>query len=266
MHRITTTVMSSFIILLGLISVSFAQTDEIMPNAIAEVELYVKIVVATITGLAAILGLPMIYMTYRKTSVEIRKLELEANQLETASPVLSETSKFSDKGIQVEVNKSPNTNVHVLADPRFLAPLLILLDFIFAWILLTLASYFLRIFSLGDLGVLGLLILALFLLVPLAHQVMRVRHLMQPSSTLNGNPLTKQVWIVAHIIYVLAALTTFGFGFLLLYLDWSGTGNVTVVGRYFGFGLLILGLIATVLAPWIRKKLSDYISSFSNTE
>ena len=76
---------------------------------------------AVITGLATLLGLPIVFVTYRKTRVEISKLELEANALRAQQASRAGDSRDEEGNIRILVDHSPNTSIQVLADPRFLA-------------------------------------------------------------------------------------------------------------------------------------------------
>ncbi len=91
------------------------------PSAISELDTYVKVVGAVITGLATLLGLPIVFVTYRKTRVEISKLELEANALRAQQASRAGDSRDEEGNIRILVDHSPNTSIQVLADPRFLA-------------------------------------------------------------------------------------------------------------------------------------------------
>ena len=149
-----------------------------------ELDLYAKAILASITGLATILGLPVVVLGVQKTRAEIRKLELEAAALRAAGS--SGGRGHGSDGVSVEVRGSQDLQIAVTADPRFLGPLLLLLDFIFAWVLLTLAGLFVRIVSLGPVGALGLIILGLVLLLPIAFEARRVRGVLRPSSRPTG--------------------------------------------------------------------------------
>lgn len=121
--------------------------------------------------------MPIVVLNFKKTQAEIRKLELEAASLEANATVAGDL----EGGISVNVRDSEYVNVQVLADPRFLGPLLLLLDFIFAWIVITLAGYFLDIFGFSGLIpklIIGLL--AILLLIPIAQEARRVKSVLRP--------------------------------------------------------------------------------------
>src|SRR5262249_51130435 len=92
------------------------------PSSTSELDTYVKIVGAIITGIATLLGLPIVFLTYKKTRAEITKLELEASDLKEKHAPRTEKSKDEGGATRIVVDQSPNTNIQILADPRFLAP------------------------------------------------------------------------------------------------------------------------------------------------
>jgi hypothetical protein len=65
--------------------------------------------------------------------------------------------------------------IQILADPRFAAPLLILLDFVIVYIILALAGYAVAVFSLRQIGQIILTVTAAVLLVPLFIEALRLR-------------------------------------------------------------------------------------------
>jgi len=56
------------------------------------------------------------------------------------------------QGHRIYLEDSDNNVIQILADPRFAAPLLILLDFVIVYIILALAGYAVAVFSLGRIG------------------------------------------------------------------------------------------------------------------
>src|SRR4051812_44695350 len=101
------------------------------PVSLNELDIYVKVFGGIVTGLGTLFGLPATLLYFRKTRAEIRKLELEA-----AALLAKETgSQGIAYGNQVTIHDAHNNNIQILTDPRFLAPLLLLLDFIIAWII-----------------------------------------------------------------------------------------------------------------------------------
>ena len=166
---------------------------------VSQVDLYAKIVTAVLTAIGTLFGLPAALLFFRKTRAEIRKTELEAvalaAKLSDQQPVLQD--KFSAGGVAIVLNDSDSNRIIVMADPRLLGPLLILLDFVIAWIVLTLASYpigfFLRTFHLGGIFALDDLvriIVAAVLLVPLFREARRIRKVLRPAKLNEELPKT----------------------------------------------------------------------------
>lgn len=152
---------------------------------ISNLDTYTKLIGGIIAGLGALFGLPVAFMQIRKTSVEIRKLELEAAELQAKG--LSTNAGFHQGANTVVIENSQDVSVQILADPRFLGPLLLLLDFIIAYVVITLADYALDLFVSGWIRtVLSGIVIAL-LLVPILGEAVKVRKNLRtdniPSST-----------------------------------------------------------------------------------
>jgi hypothetical protein len=166
-------------------SVIFAQST--VPGSpptdywLSNLDTYAKVFGGVLTGLGTLFGLPIVVLNFKKTQAEIRKLELEAASLKSSMGINSNVIGDKDGGISIEINESQDVNVQILADPRFLAPLLLLLDFIFAWIVLVLAGHFLSLFDLfGQTRTLVIGVIAVFLLLPIAQESRRVKFVLQP--------------------------------------------------------------------------------------
>jgi len=65
--------------------------------------------------------------------------------------------------------------IQILVDPRFSAPLLILLDFVIVYIVLALAGYAVSVFLPGRVGQMILTVVAAILLLPLFVEALRLR-------------------------------------------------------------------------------------------
>jgi len=231
-------------------------TNKSASNAITQdIDMLVKIAVAIITGIATLLGIPIIFLTYRKTRAEIRKLELEANAIR-AQQTLTHPPSVDDRRIHILLDNSPHSRIQVLADPRFLAPLLILLDFMFAWIILTIFSRFFSIFSFGLLSQLVLVILALLLFIPIALQILRVRNVLKPPSAEEIDRLRGKYRIIAYLLYVMVVMMLFLYGILFLNIS-----ELTNFGRYFAWLLISCGVLILLLSPLLKRKLDDLIAS-----
>ena len=150
--------------------------SEVSPEWLKELGIYAKVFGFVLTGLGTILGLPLAVINFRKTRAEIRKLELEAKALESNS-----SSTSNNEGVnRIEIKDSDHVNIQVLADPRFLGPLLLLLDFIIAWILITLSSYLLGLVFSSFIKTVCVLVIAGILLIPIYQESVRVRKLLRP--------------------------------------------------------------------------------------
>lgn len=182
--------MKPFLVLVAALLVTpvlaFAQVaPQVSPGWLSEADAYVKVVGAVLTGLGTLFGFPIVFLSFKKTRAEIRKLELEAAALQGKANAAGEIQV----GTNIAISHSHDLNIQVLADPRFLGPLLLLLDFIFAWIILTLAGTFLNIIHLGIFGSALLAVLAVALLVPIAKEALRVKQTLKPPTdvtTQNG--------------------------------------------------------------------------------
>jgi hypothetical protein len=155
---------------------------------LSSLDTYAKVFGGVLTGLGTLFGLPIVALNFKKTQAEIRKLELEAASLKSNLGEGSNIAGDLEGGISVRINESQDINVQILADPRFLGPLLLLLDFIFAWIILTLAGYFFSLF--GLFGLLRTLItgtISALLLIPIAQEARRVKSVLRPKEIQTGN-------------------------------------------------------------------------------
>jgi hypothetical protein len=73
------------------------------------------------------------------------------------------------------LDHSDGNNIQILVDPRFSAPLLILLDFVIFYIVLALAGYAVGVFLPGKVGQMILTVIAALLLLPLFVEALRLR-------------------------------------------------------------------------------------------
>jgi F0F1-type ATP synthase assembly protein I len=176
------------LLLLGLCfaSLSYAQSPSASASPIAQtdnsgwlgqLDIYAKVFGGVVAGLGTLFGLPLVILNFRKTRAEIRKLELEAAELQNKGLSSDAVSQYSHR---IEIVNSDHNNIQILADPRFLAPLLLLLDFIFAWGILTLAGYVIGFFLSDIFGTMLTVLLAAILLVPIIREARRVRRVLQP--------------------------------------------------------------------------------------
>jgi hypothetical protein len=225
-------------------------------TVLTNADLYVKIIGGAITGLAALIGLPIVFLTFKKTQAEIKKLSLEANALEQKLP--TENRRTEDGRILVNVENSPNVHVEVLADPRLLAPLLVMLDFIFASVVLSLINYALNVFSIGILRTVVLVPVAAIMLLPIATQVLRVRNLLRPSkSPVEVRRSIRQAQFAIYATYLFVVLSSLMFGILLL----VNNENITEIGRVLLWITFMTAAVLLLVAPILKPRLDRYLES-----
>jgi hypothetical protein len=182
---------------------------------------------------------------------------LEALALRDKLPDAGSTP--NDKGgvIRISVDHSPNVTVQVLADPRFLAPLLLLVDFVFAWVLLTLAGYFLRIF--GFPGTVAQGILAAVLLLPIVKQIFRVRAMLRPLQTPEEvRSSFRQMKGVAYTAYAIVVSVCGGFALLLF-----TAASVTELGHHTAWASAVSAAALVLAAPLLKPRIDRYLFEVS---
>lgn len=125
---------------------------------------YAKVIAAVVAAITATLGIPVAFLQIRKTIAEIHKTELEAKKLreQTGNELPAEY-----QGHQVNISNSDGNVIQILVDTRFAAPLLIVLDFVIAYMVLALADYALRLFQIEILSSIVLPIAGVALFLPL---------------------------------------------------------------------------------------------------
>ncbi len=187
--RVKIIVISCYVLIIlavGLLATFFApetvysQTQSSSPptNFWTSLDTYAKVIGGVVAGVVGILGLPVAFLQTRKTLAEIRKTELEAKKLQEqlGRETLTESSA---PGYQINVSDSEATSIQILADPRFAAPLLLLLDFVVVYIELALIQYGLSIFLQGILSNLIRIIAGCILLIPLLQETLRLRSVLR---------------------------------------------------------------------------------------
>ena len=174
------------LLLLGLCLISLkAQAPATSPSPtqannsawLGQLDTYAKVIGGVVAGLGTLFGLPLVILNFKKTRAEIRKLELEAAALQNKTLSADAVSQYANR---IEIVNSDNNTIQVFADPRFLAPLLLLLDFIVAWGILTLAGYVIDFFVPGILSTIMTALLAGILLVPIVREARRVKRVLRP--------------------------------------------------------------------------------------
>jgi hypothetical protein len=181
LKKFKTILLLSFI-LICLFAYSQADKATGQKSDLSSLDIYAKVVGVVLTGLGALFGLPLAVMNFKKTKAEIRKLEREAEALTLNRP--DRTEKY--EGYNINIEGSKDVVVSITADPRFLGPLLLLLDFIIAWVIITLISYFLGIFIGGFIKSMIILLTACVLLIPILKESIRVRNLLKPKKPIEN--------------------------------------------------------------------------------
>jgi hypothetical protein len=245
-----------FVIVLSSVSAT-AQTTTPSSNApppapqLVEIDSIVKIIGAAIAGVATLFGLPIVFLTYRKTRAEITKLELEASQLRGKQQTSASSELSYEKDIRVIIQDSSNAHVQILADPRFLAPLLILLDFIFAWSILILTEHFLSVFNFGILRAFGLTLLSAVLFLPIIRQVLRVRSVLRPPRTFEEvRASERRKRVVFYSVYAMGGILSLALGILALVILRK---DLTELGKWLACGLIALGTTLLVSLPFATR-------------
>jgi len=157
---------------------AYAQAQPTSTDFWSNLDASVKVVAGVVAAITAVLGIPVAFLQIRKTIVEIRKIELEAQKLQEQTG--TELPK-EFQGHQIYLDHSDGNNIQVLVDPRFSAPLLILLDFVIVYIVLALAGYAVGVFLPGKVGQIILTVVEAFLLLPLFVEALRLRGVLRSS-------------------------------------------------------------------------------------
>lgn len=152
-------------------------------GSLSETELWVKIVAGILTAVATLVGLPAGFLQLNKTIAETKKLRLETAKLNQEVGGASETQRASHS-MNIQVSDSKDTIVNVVTDARLVGPMLVVLDFIFAFILYQAYGILSRLSPFG--GFLGEVIMAglslavfLLLFVPVFLSARQVRALLR---------------------------------------------------------------------------------------
>ncbi|MCY7276515.1 MAG: hypothetical protein LH702_22965 [Phormidesmis sp. CAN_BIN44] len=131
-----------------------------------------KVIAGVVAAMTATLGIPVAFLQIRKTTAEIHKTELEAKKLQEQT---GQERPIEYQGHQINMSNSDGNNIQILVDPRFTAPLLIVLDFVIVYMVLALADYALRLFQIEILSSIFLPIVGAALFLPLLLEALRLR-------------------------------------------------------------------------------------------
>lgn len=138
----------------------------------SSLDTYTKVIAGVVAAITAALGIPVAFLQTRKTIAEIRKIELEAKKLQEQTGKELPTEY---QGHQITIENSDGNFVQILVDPRFAAPLLIVLDFIIAYIIFALADFALRLFQIEIFSSIVMPITGAALFLPLLLEALRLR-------------------------------------------------------------------------------------------
>jgi hypothetical protein len=153
--------------------VMYSQTQSATTTSVwSNLDTYAKVIASVVAAVAAILGIPVAFLQTRKTVAEIHKIELEAKKLREQT---DHEVPVEYQGHRISISNSDGNNIQILVDPRFAAPLLIVLDFVIAYMILALADYALRLFQIEILSSIVLPIVGVTLFLPLLREALRLR-------------------------------------------------------------------------------------------
>lgn len=130
---------------------------------------YSKVLGGIFITIAALCGVPVAYLQIRKTRAEIKKLELEAKNMKATQ------DSFEAGNYRINISNSDRNIIQISADPRFLGPLLLLLDFIISIIIIVFVNYALSLFINGPIKTLVLIAISLFLFIPILITAIKIK-------------------------------------------------------------------------------------------
>jgi hypothetical protein len=134
--------------------------------------------IAIVVGVViALLGAPGVLLGIKKSQAEIRKLELETAKLQSENPASPTVLEPGPDHVYNVVVEGEGNVVSIVADPRLLGPLLLLLDFVCATVILTIAGYLVGFGNLYFLSPL-LALVGLVLFVPIYREAKRLKRML----------------------------------------------------------------------------------------
>jgi len=136
------------------------------------IQLYVKLAGIAVTAIATCVGLPIVLLNYRKTKAEIAKIELETEKLRQGiNPEATENPLLESRET---IPNIPSSVMH-LSGRGHMAVLLLIIDFVFAWIVFELASRAIGMINIYPFNTLAMFFIASLLFLPIAKQALRLR-------------------------------------------------------------------------------------------
>lgn len=158
-------------------------------HLLEQVDLTLAVLSGVVALVVALIGVPVAWMSIRKTRATINKTELEAQKLRSELKSLGTTEAVAgENGTRVEIVGDRNV-VSFVTDPRLSGPLLIVVDFVVAWIIITLLNYALRVLPIY-LGILQSLLVggvAAFLFIPILQDARKASKWLRETVEKDGN-------------------------------------------------------------------------------
>jgi hypothetical protein len=169
--------------LISLVLCTDALAAQPIPIAAASFSNVAEGIGAAVGAAVALLGAPGVYLGIKKSQAEIRKLELEALNLQAQQSTSDGHALQKTEGQTLNVVvEGVGHRVAITHDPRLLAPLLLLLDFVVATIVVTVAGYLLNF---GELSLFSplLALAALMLFTPIFREARRLKRVLTATGT-----------------------------------------------------------------------------------
>ena len=166
-------------------SVSYRSVSQSIQSEspLTQTDLLIKIIGGAVAVVTAILGLPVAWIQFHKARVEIKKIELESQKLASD---LSENASSDANRHRIIVDGNRNI-VNIFTDPRLFSPMLLLVDFVIAYLYLLVVDYAIVIInSIGPFGVITNPIrfaIIMFIFYPIFRTAQNVRKTMQDMTT-----------------------------------------------------------------------------------
>lgn len=174
-------------------SIAWAQdVDALGQNVdLAGIELWVKIAAGAVTGIAAIIGIPAAFLQFSKTSTEIKKMRLEATKL---SQELDDArnQEFENHALRITVDHSPDARVHVETAAGLSGPMLVVIDFVVAYIGFQGLMILIGIIGIGILSDVVRPLLFILLFLPVFQNARQARLLLKEVAEARRSPGTAE--------------------------------------------------------------------------
>lgn len=169
-----------------LLPLTFAQdsAETSLPPDLQRLDAISKVAGTIIGAVVAVIGIPAGIILYRKTRAEIRKLDLEAQEIEARSVRSTVDSQNDLFSIQSAVNiRSPKSEL------RLWASMYLMMEFIMWFAVYQILNSFLGLLYLGVLEMAFRFALGVFVFVPMAKNAKRIQHSLCPTGIRELLPL-----------------------------------------------------------------------------